>query len=334
MAFTFENTFAAAGREPSGFAPFIRHSSDSMSRTTTSALLCLCMFLLSANYSFCQSDKISNFERDIAPILLDKCVSCHEGDKAKNGFVVSDRDALLGYLAPGNSAESSLWTDYLVQPSRAESKESLVMPPDGPLNPSQLAMVKLWIDEGADWPVGFLLTSKDEKEEKPAGNISFTTKAFKAIGYFHPAMVHFPIALFLVGGVCAFLSYFLGPRCQTTAFQCVAVAAVSCVITVIMGWSFADTRGYPAWDKMLATNATHDETNLFFHRWLGTLTAVVGIVCVVVGLMARRYKSNKLSHAWRIGAIVLAALVGLVGHQGGELVYGDIFDKALEQLRK
>ena len=299
-----------------------------------SLFLCMCLCLLTTNRGLSQSAKISNFERDIAPILQDKCLSCHQEGKAKNGFVVSDRDAVLGYLEPGSSATSSLWTDYLTQPSRAESKDSLVMPPDGPMNPSQLAMIKLWIDEGADWPVGVVLGPQVKRDPMPTSDFSFAGKAFRAIGYFHPAMVHFPIALFLVGGVCAFLSYFLGSRCQTTAFQCVAVAAVSSVITAVMGWSFAETQGYPAWDKMIATNATHEETNLFFHRWLGTLIAVLGIACVLVGLMARRYKSNGLSHAWRLGAIVLAALVAIVGHQGGELVYGDLLDKAMEQFRK
>ena len=296
--------------------------------------LCFCLCLLISDRGFGQSAKISNFERDIAPILQDKCVSCHEGEKARNGFVLSDRDAVLGYLEPGNSGSSTLWTDYLIQPSRAESADSLVMPPDGPMNPSQLAMLKLWIDEGADWPVGVTIGGQVKKEAKPTDDSSFAGKVFRAIGYFHPAMVHFPIALFLVGGLCAFLSYFLGPRCQTTAFQCVAVAAVSSVITAIMGWSFADTQGYPAWDKMIPANATHQETNLFFHRWLGTLTAVLGIACVLIGLMARRYKSNGLGHTWRFGAIVLAALVAIVGHQGGELVYGDLLDKAMEQFRK
>ncbi len=299
-----------------------------------SLFLCLCSCLLIAERGFSQSAKISNFERDIAPILQDKCVSCHEGEKARNGFVLSDRDALLGYLEPGNSGSSTLWTDYLTQPSRTELADSLVMPPDGPLNPSQLAMIKLWIDEGADWPVGVPLGGEVKKDAKSANDSSFAGKVFRAIGYLHPAMVHFPIALFLVGGLCAFLSYFLGPRCQTTAFQCVAVAAVSSVITAIMGWSFAETQGYAAWDKMISTNATHQETNLFFHRWLGTLTALLGIACVLIGLMARRYKSNGLGHTWRIGAIVLAALVAMVGHQGGELVYGDLLDKAMEQFRK
>ena len=111
-------------------------------------------------------------------------------------------------------------------------------------------------------------------------------------------------------------------------------AALASVLTVVMGWSFAEIQGYPVWHKLLENNATHDEENFFYHRWLGTFTAAIGLVCVVLGLLARFYKSNRLNHAWRIGAIALAALVGIVGHQGGELVYGDIFGKAIEQLRK
>ena len=85
---------------------------------------------------------------------------------------------------------------------------------------------------------------------------------------------------------------------------------------------------------MISDNATHDEANFFYHRWLGVSVVIIGLVCVMLGLIARRYKSSRLNHAWRLGAIALAALVGLVGHQGGELHYGDIFDKAMEQLRK
>ncbi|HUP77980.1 MAG TPA: DUF2231 domain-containing protein [Pirellula sp.] len=304
-------------------------------------LLPLYFFCSSALLGFSQPDpaKITDFARDIAPLLRDKCVSCHEGEKAKNGFVVGDRDALMAFVEPGNADSSSLWTDYLHQPSRDQLADSLVMPPDGgPLNAAQLAIIKLWIDEGAIWPEGMLVHSHEK--EPPTiqipGTISISvpTKLYRAIGYFHPAMVHFPIALFFVGGACAFLSYFLGPRCQTTAFQCVALAAVTSILTVIMGWSFAQTKGYPPWYEMLAVDATHDQENLFYHRWIGTFTAVFGLGCVLLGLIARRYKSDNLNHAWRIGAILLAALVGIVGHQGGELVYGDIFDKAMEQLQK
>ena len=104
------------------------------------------------------------------------------------------------------------------------------------------------------------------------------------------------------------------------------------VVTVIMGWGFAENKGYPAWNKMLSYNATHHEINFFYHRWLGTLTALLGIACVVAGLIARRNKSSSWNHGWRIGAMLLAVLVALVGHQGGELIYGDIFEKAIERL--
>jgi uncharacterized membrane protein len=283
-----------------------------------------------------KQNRIINFDNDIAPILRDKCLSCHQGDTAKNGFIVSDKDALLGFLEPGNAGSSSLWTDYLIQPPVSQVADSLVMPPEGPLSVSELAILKLWIDEGADWPGDSEIGIRKEVPIQPALGqpVSLGVKIYRATGYFHPAMVHFPIALYLLGGGVAFLSYFLGPRCKTTAYQCLVVAALTSIVTVVMGWAFADVRGYSDWNKMLTSDATHAEVNFFFHRWLGTATAVLGMLAVVVGLLARRYKSNALGHVWRLGAMLLAILVGLVGHQGGELVYGDIFEKAVEQLYK
>jgi len=289
-------------------------------------LIPLCFLMMPANRGQCQTQKITDFTRDIAPILQERCVSCHNGEKARNGFVVLDRDAFLGFVEPGKTDASSMWTDYLIQASKEKQADSLVMPPDGPLKAAELALIRLWIEEGAEWPVA------DKPPTESA--TSFIRRVFLALGYFHPAMVHFPIALFVVGGFCSFLSYFLGARCQSTAFQCLVLAVLTSVMTVIMGWGFAEIKGYPAWNKMLSSNATHDEVNFFYHRWLGTLTALLGVVCVIAGLISRRNRSKSWNHGWRIGAILLAALVGLVGHQGGELVYGDIFEKAIERLLK
>ncbi|MCY2984340.1 MAG: hypothetical protein NTY15_11995 [Planctomycetota bacterium] len=287
-------------------------------------LMPVCFWMMPVSGGHCQSQKITDFARDIAPILRGNCNSCHSGDNAKNGFVVLDRDAFLGFVEPGSVVESSIWTDYLVQPTKHKKRDSLVMPPDGPLQASELALIRLWIEEGAQWSV----VPQSVAESSP----SFLRRVFLAFGYFHPALVHFPIALFLVGGFCAFLSYFLGPKCQSTAFQSLVLAMLASVVTVIMGWGFAENKGYPAWNKMLSYNATHHEINFFYHRWLGTLTALLGIACVVAGLIARRNKSSSWNHGWRIGAMLLAVLVALVGHQGGELIYGDIFEKAIERL--
>ena len=286
------------------------------------AYLPLFFFLMPALQGECQTNKITDFARDIAPILQKQCSSCHNGDKAKNGFVVLDREAFLGFVEPGKADSSSIWTDYLIQESKDKQPGSLVMPPDGPLKASDLAMIRLWIEEGADWPEVTKVATESSS--------SLGSRVFLALGYFHPAIVHFPIALFVVGGFCAFLSYFLGPKCQSTAFQCLVLAMLASIVSVVMGWGFAEVKGYPAWNKMLSAYATHDEANFFYHRWLGMLS----VFCVMAGLMSRRIKSKAWNHGWRIGAMLLAALVGMVGHQGGELVYGDIFEKAMERLFK
>ena len=282
-----------------------------------------------------KSNRIIDFARDIAPILHEKCNSCHQGEKARNGFVIADRSAVLGLIEAGNANGSSLWTDYLIQPPKTQDKESLIMPPDGPLPAEQLASLKLWIDEGADWPEGVQVGAREMKSYEPVdAPKSMAAKAFRAIGYFHPAMVHFPIAFFFLSGACAALSYFLGVKCQSAAFQCLVLGTLTSVITVVMGWSFAEIQDYPAWGTMLGPNASHDQTNFFYHRWLGTIVPVLGSFSVLVALLARRNKSKGLNHLWRCSAIGMAALVGLVGHQGGELIYGDIFDKAIEQFSK
>jgi uncharacterized membrane protein len=270
--------------------------------------------------------KIIEFNRDVEPILKDRCQSCHQGEKAQNGFVVMDRTALLGFIEPGNASASSLWTDYLTQPSKLTLKDSLVMPPDGPLSASQLAVLKIWMDEGAD--------ISETKEVSLDSKVSFPTKVFRAIGYFHPAVIHFPIVLFTLGGIAAFGSYFMGPRSQTTAYHCLLLATLSGIVAVAMGWSFAEIKALPAWPTMPTATTSHDDMNKISHRWLGTATAVLGVLVSLIATLARRKDWKGLGHLWRIGAIALAALVGIVGHQGGELVYGDIFEKALEQLRK
>jgi uncharacterized membrane protein len=270
----------------------------------------------------------TDFQRDIVPLLKEKCERCHQGEKAQNGFLILDRDAVLGLIEPGNAEGSSLFTDYLDQPSKKQDKESMVMPPDGPLSISQLALIMVWINEGADWqdPV--------EKAE-PKRTSSFWEKLYLAIGYFHPAMVHFPIVLYAMSGACAFISFFIKPKFQTAAYQCLVLAAATSLVTAIMGWSFAVSQGFPAWDAKLAVNATHAESTFYYHRWCGTMLPVFGIGLALVGWSTRRnHDSKRLAVFWRIGAIVLALLVALVGHQGGELVYGDIFEHALEQLNK
>lgn len=279
--------------------------------------------------------KLVDFAKDIAPILEARCASCHQGDGAKGGFLVGDRDTVLGYVQSGSSSDSALWNDYLMADPMTLDKPSLIMPPDGPLPRGELALIKLWLDEGAEWPEGMIVGSKgDATTAVEGGEMSLSKRIFRAIGYFHPAIVHFPIALISVAAASVVLSYLFGAGFARFAYVCLVIGAVFAVISAVMGWSFAETRGFSSWSQMITAQATEEQSNQFFHRWLGTVTAVLGLVVCIAGWRARQSDGSRPGHFWRLGTLILAMLVGMVGHQGGELVYGDIFGKALEQFSK
>lgn len=277
--------------------------------------------------------KLIDFARDVAPILQARCSECHEGEKAKNDFVIGDREAVMGFVTEGSAADSSLWTDYLMAAKGRNGESSLLMPPDGPLPANELAVLKLWMDEGASWPEGATLSGAPVAPPTTEA-ASSSPNWFRAIGYLHPAFVHFPIALLLMAAASAMTSYVLGDRYAQFAYSCLVLGFLFAIATAVMGWSFAEARGYGDWSKMITANATEDESNIFFHRWLGSATVLVGLIVVIAGWKARQPDGSRPGHIWRIGTLLLAMLVATVGHQGGELVYGDLLAKAMEQLSK
>lgn len=274
-----------------------------------------------------QAKTYVDFKKDIVPLLEKHCQSCHQGEDPEGGFLIADRDAVLGYITAGSASDSSLWNDYLTAPSKTINKDSLVMPPDGPLPMSDLALIKLWIDEGASWPEDVRIG--EVVPAVPLGG-SVPVRAYRAVGYLHPAVVHFPIAFLSLSGACVALSFLFGQRLIPFAYACLVLGAMGAVVSAIMGWSFADIRGLADWTTMITSDATEKESNEFFHRWLGTFTAVAAVLVAWFGHRARQPDGKRPGYLWKIGALVLALLVGIVGHQGGELVYGDIFAKARE----
>jgi hypothetical protein len=101
-----------------------------------------------------------DFERDVAPILQGRCLACH-GEEPKSGLRLNRGDTALqgGYsgacIVPGNSAESRL-----IQMVAGLDMDGIVMPPDGEarLAPDEIGLLRAWIDQGATWPDGLVLT--------------------------------------------------------------------------------------------------------------------------------------------------------------------------------
>ncbi len=96
-----------------------------------------------------------DFARDIQPILADRCYSCHGPEKQKSGLRLDQKSAaFLGgdsgaVLVPRDSAKSLLYAHI------SGAEPDAPMPPESagkPLTPTQVALFKAWIDEGATWP--------------------------------------------------------------------------------------------------------------------------------------------------------------------------------------
>jgi hypothetical protein len=114
-----------------------------------------------------------DFARQIVPLLERSCVSCHSGEKPRGLFRVDGREGLLkggasreAAIVPGQSGKSPL-IDY-VSGKVPESE----MPPRSRrerfpgLTADEVALLRAWIDQGAQWPTGVLLTSPRIEQQR------------------------------------------------------------------------------------------------------------------------------------------------------------------------
>ncbi|MEO8271026.1 MAG: DUF1549 domain-containing protein, partial [Aureliella sp.] len=94
------------------------------------------------------------FQKQVAPILSQRCLSCHSGDKPKGDFSLESRAAFFadGYVERGDSANSHLLE--LIAPAEGPAE----MPRDSePLSESEITVIAKWINDGALWPDDFEL---------------------------------------------------------------------------------------------------------------------------------------------------------------------------------
>ncbi len=97
-------------------------------------------------------NKTVDFTRDVKPIFVKHCYSCHGAKKQESGFRLDRKvDALTGgdrgaSIIPGDS-KKSLLIRYV-----AGLDEDVTMPPeDDELSKKQIATLRAWIDQGAKW---------------------------------------------------------------------------------------------------------------------------------------------------------------------------------------
>ncbi len=99
------------------------------------------------------SVKAADFERDIRPLLRERCVECH-GEEKQKGELRLDAKAFAfkgghdgAAIVAGDPSKSPLHLRLVT------TNEDERMPPKGePLTPAQTRAVKEWIESGAPWP--------------------------------------------------------------------------------------------------------------------------------------------------------------------------------------
>jgi hypothetical protein len=92
------------------------------------------------------------FEKQVRPLLAERCDKCHGGPKVKGGLRLTSHAELLAggdsgpAVVPGKPAES-----LLVKAVRYEA-DGLRMPPEGRLSAADVATLVRWVERGAPWP--------------------------------------------------------------------------------------------------------------------------------------------------------------------------------------
>ena len=95
----------------------------------------------------CGGAQAIDFDKQVAPILAAKCLSCHDGKNAKGKLNLRTRNgAFRGgdsgkVIVPGNAKKSLLWNRILDNE----------MPPRHPLSAKEKRLIRDWIQSGAKW---------------------------------------------------------------------------------------------------------------------------------------------------------------------------------------
>src|SRR6185503_2978168 len=113
-----------------------------------------------------------DYEKDVQPILAQKCHSCHGEEAQQSGLRLDKRqNAMRGgdygpVIIPGKSAESKLIRRVV------NGDGGLQMPPTGPLSDEEIGILRAWIDQGADFRIAVQEETAKPVDPKLAGFIS------------------------------------------------------------------------------------------------------------------------------------------------------------------
>ncbi|MBA3311764.1 MAG: DUF1553 domain-containing protein [Planctomycetaceae bacterium] len=134
-----------------------------------------------------------DYERDIKPLLRERCYACHGALKQESALRLDNGELIRRGGDSGPAVEAGPSGTSLLLARVADSEPSSRMPPEGePLSGVQIGLIRRWIDEGAVSP------SDERSETDPREHWSFRLPVRPAVPSFHqPARIPNPVDAFL-----------------------------------------------------------------------------------------------------------------------------------------
>ena len=100
------------------------------------------------------------FEKDVRPLLADRCTKCHGPAEQSGGLRLDSRGALLKGGKRGPAAVSGKPDESLFLKAVAH-KGDLHMPPKGNLTDAEITRLREWVQRGLPWPDAKVMSASD-----------------------------------------------------------------------------------------------------------------------------------------------------------------------------
>ncbi len=250
----------------------------------------------------------------VREIFEAKCLDCHGPElprpKGKFGYVLDLKRMADNpeYVERGKPDTSELYK--LVFNDEMPGEDANVPP----LTAEEKDIVKRWIELGApDAPVTVEHATPMPVVVESAVARPFWQRALRWLGQFHPVTTHFPVALMMVAVLAEALAWWTRrPSWWETVRFLVIIAALGAVSAGALGWLNAYFSSYNKAPGAL----------LWWHRWLGTGTAIWVLICAGLIILNKCEEGSKERQQFRGALLLGAALVSISGFLGSALIYG------------
>jgi hypothetical protein len=109
-----------------------------------------------------EAERVRFFQEQVRPILQEKCVSCHSGEKPQSDLRLTSRAAVLKGGGSGPAVSLQKPSESLIL--SAVNYDGLKMPPQGKLPAKQVEILTRWVSMGLPWATG------DQASLEPKGH--------------------------------------------------------------------------------------------------------------------------------------------------------------------